>query len=81
MNLDTKAKILFRFGSLKTVYVVMRSKIITLPMHVKVVCMHAYTCSSTCELPLLYRQTTNLWIIDVNPEGKLLFKFSSLYRG
>ena len=36
------------------------------------------TCSHTCELPILYRQITKLWIMNVDAKSKRLFKFGSI---
>ena len=79
MNVDTKTKVLLRFGSLQTMCVDVRSKkLLKLPhcvyMSYKGLCTHSHTTN----FPTLCLYIMKLWIMNVDTKTKALLKFGSL---
>ena len=79
MNVDTKTKLLIKFGGLRTVCVDGRSNKLLKLSHCQYVwCLGLCTHSQTCQLTTLCRQVMKLQIMNVDTKTKLLIKFGGL---
>ena len=79
MNVDTKAKVLLKFGSLQTMCVDRRSKeLLKFPLGVYMSYKGLCTLSHTNNFPTLCLYIMKLWIMNVDTKAKVLLKFGSL---
>ena len=79
MFVDTKAKVLLKFGSLQTMRVDRRSKkLLKFPLCVYTSYTGLCTHSRTTNFPTLCLYIMKLWIMNVDTKAKVLLKFSSL---
>ena len=79
MNVDTKTKVLLKFGSLQTMCVDRRpKKLLNLPLCVYMSYTGLCTLSHTTNFPTLCLYIMKLWIMNVDTKTKVLLKFGSL---
>ena len=79
MNVDTRKKVLLKFGSLETVCVDGRSKkLLKLPHYRYMSNLGLCTCSHIIKFPILCCLVMKLWNVNVDTKAKVLLKFGSL---
>ena len=79
MNVDTRTKVMLKFGSLETVCVDGRSKkLLKLPHYRYMSNLGLCTCSHIIKFPILCSLVMKLWIVNVDTKAKVLLKFGSL---
>ena len=79
MNVDTKTKVLLKFGSLETVGVDVRPKKLQKLAHYRYMSnLRLRTLSRTINFPTLCLYIMKLWIMNVDTKTKVLLKFGGL---